>query len=76
MWTKTETKDGAKWLYSVAAGGTGDMPVFELGGSVEEDRDGEHLNAYDKKHGFINAYLELDDAKKAVEEAAHGRKYF
>jgi hypothetical protein len=53
------------------------MPSFEHGGHVEESTNGDDwLYAYDKKHGFINNFLELDDAKKAVEEASCGRKYF
>lgn len=65
MWTKNESKDGAKWLYSVAAGGTGDMPVFENGGHIIEE--GEHLIAFDRHGSRIASYLELDDAKKAVQ---------
>lgn len=75
MWNKSTTVEG-RWDYSIATG-TGDMPSFEHGGHVEESTNGDDwLYAYDKKHGFINNFLELDDAKKAVEEASCGRKYF
>jgi len=77
MWKEIVEKTGVKrWDYSIVSG-TGDMPVFEYGGHIEEDPNGDDwLYAYDKNNGFITHFLELDDAKKAVEEAARGRKYF
>ncbi|PIQ26176.1 hypothetical protein COW36_06685 [bacterium (Candidatus Blackallbacteria) CG17_big_fil_post_rev_8_21_14_2_50_48_46] len=64
MWNKSTTVEG-RWDYSVASGGTGDMPSFEHGGHVLEDE--EHLQAFDRHGKKIASYLELDDAKKAVQ---------
>lgn len=74
MWN--EIANQKRWDYSIVSG-TGDMPVFEYGGQIIDNWLGNDcLYAFDSKGRQIGSFLELDDAKKAVEEAARGRKYF
>ncbi len=73
MWKEIVEKTGVKrWDYSIVSG-TGDMPVFEYGGQIHDNWLGDDcLCAFDAKGRIIGSFLELNDAKKAVEVAACG----